>query len=310
MENIADKQVSKMTAGLHPSLQFLIFICLFAGIWLLGNLIGAGIVLGVYGMKMIDAISTVNGTYPGFITAMWILQLLSTTIPVFAAPIIFSRFIVKNTPEYIKPGFKFTWLLMVIVFIIMFCSSPFMEFLVNINQKMQLPAFLHWMRDMQDQMDKLQGALLQMNTIGSMLFNLTYVGLLTAIAEEFMFRGCMQTIFEKWFKNKHAAIWLTAILFSAFHVEFFGFLPRMMLGAMFGYFVVYSNSIWPAVWGHFINNGTAVVVTYLYQHKMITTSPDDDHMFNWNLYIISFIITLFLFWVYQKVATNKKPVQV
>ncbi len=310
MENIADKQVGKVTESLHPALQFLIFISLFAGIWLLGNLIGAGIVLGIYGMKMIDAISTVDGTYPGFITAMWILQLLSTTIPVFAAPVIFSRFIIKNTAEYIKPGFKFPWLLMALVFIIMFCSSPLMEFLVNINQKMQLPSFLHWMRDMQDQMDKLQGVLLQMNTIWSMLFDLIYVGLLTAIAEEFMFRGAMQTIFEKWFKNTHVAIWVTAILFSAFHMEFFGFLPRMFLGVVFGYFVAYSGSIWPAVWGHFINNGMAVIVTYLYQHKMIATSPDDDHVFNSTLYIISFIITLFLFWVYQKVAANKKPVQV
>jgi membrane protease YdiL (CAAX protease family) len=306
MENIADKQAGKMTGSLHPSLQFLIFVLVFGGVWILGNILGGGVVIAIYGMKMIYAISAINTTYPNLITAMWILQFLSTTLPVFAAPVIFSRFIVKDTPEYVKPGFKFSWLLLVLVFAIMFLSSPLMELLTNINAKMVLPPFLKWMRDEQDQMDKLQAALLDMKTIGQMLFDLGFIGLLTAIAEEFMFRGAMQTIFEKWFKNKHVAIWVTAILFSAFHMEFFGFLPRMLLGAMFGYFVAYSGSIWPAVWGHFINNGTAVIVTYLYQHKLIATSPDDQHVFNWQGYVISPIIVIILFWAYYKIAEKYK----
>jgi len=150
---------------------------------------------------------------------------------------------------------------------------------------------------------------LQMNSVWDMLFDVLFVGLLTAIVEEFMFRGCLQTIFEKWFKNKHVAIWVTAILFSAFHMEFFGFLPRLLLGAMFGYFVVWSGSVWPAILGHFLNNASAVVATYLYQQKKITLNPDDQHVFNYPAYAFSFIIILFLFWVYHNI-TNKKSVQV
>jgi membrane protease YdiL (CAAX protease family) len=310
MEKIADKQVSKGVSDMHPALQFLVFTGVFVGVFFVGNLIGAGLIFAIYGLKTFTAIAELNVTAPHFITAVWILQLTSTTLPILFAPVLFARSIVNDTAGYIKPGFKFPWILIVLVLAIMFGSAPFMELLSNLNQKMVLPPFLHWMRESEDNAQKLTAALLQMDNVWQMLFNLIFIGLFTAIAEEFMFRGCMQTIFEKWFKNTHVAIWVTAILFSAFHMEFFGFLPRMFLGVVFGYFVAYSGSIWPAVWGHFINNGTAVIVTYLYQHKMIATSPDDDHVFNSTLYIISFIITLFLFWVYQKVATNKKPVQV
>ncbi|MFD2144148.1 CPBP family intramembrane glutamic endopeptidase [Mucilaginibacter antarcticus] len=192
----------------------------------------------------------------------------------------------------------------------MIISSPLIECLSNVNQKLQLPPFLaglqRWMRQTEDQAQKLTTVLLQMNTVGQLIFRVLIVGLLTSIVEEFMFRGCVQTILLKWFKNPHIAIAVTAALFSAFHMEFFGFLPRMMLGMLFGYFVYYSGSIWTAVWGHFINNGTAVVVSYLYQNKKITVNPDDTHIFNWVIYLFSLLIILFLLFLYRTIATGKK----
>lgn len=295
---------------IHPSLQFLMFVGVLIGVFIIGNLIGAGLVFAIYGMKTFMAIAQMDTTVPNFIPAVWILQIAGTTLPILAAPLLFARFIVNDTTEYIKPGFKFPLAMLLLVTAIMFASMPLIEFLSNLNQKMVLPHFLQWMRESEDNAEKLTNALLKMDSLGQMLFNLVFIGLFTAIVEEFMFRGAMQTIFAKWFKNKHAAIWVTAILFSAFHMEFFGFLPRTMLGVLFGYFVVYSGSIWPAVLGHFINNGTDVIITYLYQRKQIDIAPDDQHVFNNAGYVISFVIVLFLFWIYQKVAANKKPVQV
>ena len=92
---------------------------------------------------------------------------------------------------------------------------------------MKLPHFLKgvedWMKDSEDSAQKITGVFLRMNTVWDMVVDVLAIGLLTAIVEEFMFRGVMQTIFIRWTKSVHAAVWITAILFSAFHMEFYGF---------------------------------------------------------------------------------------
>jgi len=293
----------------HPSLQFLVFIALTIGIIGAGYLIGAAIVMGLYGVNTVVDLAQLNLANPNAVTGLWILQIVSTTIPIVVSSLIFAYWIVKSPQEYLKQSFKFPLMLPVIVFCVMLTSSPLIELLSNINQKMVLPHFLdgvqRWMRQSEDQAKKLTYALLQMKTIGSMLFKLLVIGLLTAIVEELMFRGVIQTIFTKWTKNPHAAIWITAALFSAFHMEFFGFLPRMFLGVLFGYFVFWSGSIWTSVLAHFINNGTVVIVTYLYQNQRIKVNPDDQHIFNYGSYLFSLIIVLFLLHLYRTIAVGK-----
>ena len=306
MINIPNKQLEKGHTPISPGLQLLIFCGIFAVIFVFTNLIGIGIVTVVYGLKTLTELSTLNTSAPHFINALWILQIAGTTVPIFAAPVLFAYVVVRDPDDYIKPGFQFPWVLILLVLAIMVVSSPLIEFLSNINQKMVLPPFLKWMRDSEDNAQKLTDAMLQMKTFGDMVINVLLIGLLTAIVEEFMFRGCLQTIFVRWTKNTHAAVWITAILFSAFHMEFFGFLPRLMLGVLFGYFVAWSGSVWTSVWAHFINNGSAVIVTYLFQKKIIKTNPDDQHLFNYSGYIFSFIIVLFLLYIYRNAAAGKK----
>lgn len=294
---------------LHPSLQFLILVAITIGIVLVGNLIGAVIVAAFYGLDMVLNVAQLDFSDPHTVNALWILQIIGTTIPLLITPLVFARFVVKQPREYLKPSFNFPWTMMVIVFCVMMVSSPLIELLSRINQDMVLPDYLSgvqkWMRDSEDKAEKLIAVLLKMDTIFGVIATVIAVGLFTAIVEELMFRGCVQTIFVKWTGNVHAAVWITAILFSAFHMEFFGFLPRLLLGALFGYFAAWSGSVWPAVWAHFLNNGTAVVVTYLYQHKKIKINPDDVHVFNYQAYMFSFIIVLFLLYLYHNVAKKQ-----
>ncbi|MES2377104.1 MAG: CPBP family intramembrane glutamic endopeptidase [Bacteroidota bacterium] len=293
----------------HPQLQLIIFIAITIGVIGAGYLIGAALVIGLYGVDTVLDIAKLNFTNPHVANALWIIQILSTTIPIFIASVVFAYLIVRNPKEYLKQTANISGLLWLLVFCVMVISTPLIECLSNFNQKLVLPHFLdgvqRWMRETENQAIKLTAVLLQMKTIPSLVFKFMVVGLFTAIVEEFMFRGCIQTIFIKWTKSYHAAIWVTAALFSAFHMEFFGFLPRMMLGVLFGYFVVWSGSIWTAVWGHFINNGTAVVASYMFQNKMVKINPDDQHIFNWGSYLFSLIIILFLLYLYRNIATGK-----
>jgi membrane protease YdiL (CAAX protease family) len=295
---------------MSPGLQFLLFVVVFAAILIVCNIIGILAVGVIYGFNLVIEIGRLNFTNPQSITALYILQVVTMTIPIFLAPVVFGYWVVRDPAEYIKPTIRIPWMLFIVAFFVMLASSPLIEFLSNINQQMVLPKWLggleRWMKESEESARRMTTVLLSMQTLWDCIKNVLLIGLLTAIAEEFLFRGGMQTILQKWTKNTHVAIWVTAAIFSAFHMEFYGFLPRLLLGALFGYFVAWSGSIWPAVWGHFLNNGSAVVITYLYQKKHIKLNPDDTNLFSWWQYIFSLIIIIILLLVYKKIALGKK----
>lgn len=131
------------------------------------------------------------------------------------------------------------------------------------NQQLRLPEFLHpvedWMRQQEEAARQLTDIFLSDKSIPGLFFNLIVIAVLAGIGEELFFRGALQRILAKWTANHHAVIWFAAILFSAFHIQFYGFLPRMLLGAFFGYLLYWSGNIWVPVFAHTINNAMAVV---------------------------------------------------
>lgn len=95
------------------------------------------------------------------------------------------------------------------------------------------------------------------------------IAVLPAFGEELFFRGMMQPLLHRKLRNAHAAIWLTAFIFSAFHFQFYGLLPRLFLGALFGYLYYWSGNLFMPVLGHLINNGVSLLLRYLYQLELI-----------------------------------------
>ena len=162
------------------------------------------------------------------------------------------------------------WKLFLLGVGIMICAIPAINLLADLNGRIELPKSLdsieQKLRAMEDAAAQLTERFLQADNIGILLVNIGLMALLPALSEELTFRGTLQQILAKGERptvKVHIAIWTTAIIFSAIHMQFYGFIPRMLMGAMFGYIFVWTESLWVPVAMHFTNNGLAVLAYYV-----------------------------------------------
>ena len=145
----------------------------------------------------------------------------------------------------------------------MLLLSPLINLLSLWNQSLHLPTSLapveEALRQLEALAEQLTQTFLSSDRMDLLLANLLVVAVLAALTEELFFRGALQRILANCQLNPHVVIWTAAFLFSAFHLQFFGFFPRMLLGAYFGYLLRWSGSIWLPIFAHFINNAVAVI---------------------------------------------------
>jgi len=182
-------------------------------------------------------------------------------------PLVFSQFVSDNPSRFlnIQPVIeKKHWLFAIATMLLALLPINAM---VELNQAIKLPEALSGLEQMMQQAEKqaeaLTKALLNDQNISGLLLNIFIVAAIPAIGEELLFRGAIQKIIARWSGNVHVGIWISAILFSALHFQFYGFIPRMVLGALFGYMLVWSGSIWLPILAHFINNALAVLLHFL-----------------------------------------------
>lgn len=283
----------------HPFVSLLLLLLLmFAGA-VVFMLIAFIAVIVIYGMKeMVDASTGMASS----IEIIKLLQLFISTGMFVVPALFFARLESTDWISYLKlKGFPLIFLLL--TFLIMLSSGPMLELSAELNKSMKLPAFLkgleEWMLGKELEMAEMTKQLLKMNTMGVLAFNILMLAIIPALGEELIFRGCLQKIFARWTGNKHIAIWVTAIVFSAIHVQFYGFLPRMLLGALFGYLLIWSETIWIPILAHFLNNAVAVMTAYVYQRQGISLDKlDQPDPVAFYVYILSFIACGGLIWIF------------
>lgn len=276
---------------------------LLLGIYAIGGLlvvmfIGFLVALICYGPILLKDTSWLNGSSQQFVGALKIM-LTAQQIGLFLTPALLLALTERKWPQNFYGLKKPRLNILLIVFLIIACSTPIMSWINETNQKMVLPEFLkgieEWMRRMEEEGAKTTVALLKMKSMGDFMITLFIVAFVPAICEEFLFRGALQRIFLRWIKNPHIAIWISAIIFSTIHFQFFGFFPRLFLGAAFGYIYFWTGSLWYTIFAHFLNNGFAVAMSWYFQQKNVPLKGDEEIPVQWYGYIISTILTLTLF---------------
>lgn len=209
----------------------------------------------------------------------------------------------RDYTESYYPNKRTSFLIFIVVAAFMFAFAPLMQLIAEWNMSMRLPSSLHgleeWMRIKEDEMAELTKSIVMVDDWRLLALNLLAVAVMPAIAEEFYFRGALMNILGRLLKNNHFSIWLTAIIFSAIHVQFFGFLPRVLLGAFFGYMLLWTQNVWVPVLGHFINNGTAVVVAFNYTRSGKSFEEvQSSEVYSTYIYVASFIFSVLLGWYF------------
>ncbi len=293
--------------GMKPFSQlmfsaFVIIVCFLA--FLVLSLVIAIPLFGLDSMMSIPTLNDLNN--PQSINLLKYFQVVQSIGLFVVPPFILGLLFLGNAINYLHLNKTVAFSSFLLVILLVLSASPFINFLGEINSQMHFPDWLsgveNWMKVSEEKADLLTEAFLNVNTIGGLLFNLFMIAFLPAIGEELLFRGVIQRIFTHMTKNHHWGIWISAILFSSLHMQFFGFIPRMLLGVLFGYLLVWSGTMWLPITAHFINNGAAVIAWYmvnknLISHKIETIGTTSDS-YTW--VVLSLILIAVLMWIIKR----------
>ena len=294
-----------------------IFIILISA--LIFSIIGIVLSIPILGLDLstlMTLIETQNESNIGFMKYLQTIISLGTfVVPPFIIAYVLNGEIVKYLSLYKNPQL-FSILL---VALIMIMAIPFINFMAEWNSKLSFPESLsnleNFMKTAEKDAEKLTLAFLKADGIGTLFINLFIIALIPAVGEELLFRGVFQKIFTDWTRNAHIGVWIAAFLFSAMHFQFYGFIPRMLMGAFFGYLLVWSKNIWLPIAAHFVNNAFAVTAFYLMDKSVIgdgaeTMGTGDNSFVAASVSITLVTLLIYILFRYEKEKKELKASEI
>jgi CAAX protease family protein len=194
-------------------------------------------------------------------------------------------------------------LLLITVFIAFFfmaVNAPFIEWNQNFIFPESLAGLEQKLKAIEHTLAETSSFITNFDNVGQLFLGIVVVAIIPGIGEEFVFRGLIQNHLFGISKNIHVAIWLGALLFSLFHLQFYGLVPRMLLGAMFGYLYYFSGNIIYPIVAHFFNNGFTLVMLYLFRQDMLKYNIEDTDVLPWSQVVFAAAITLVMFMSFKR----------
>jgi len=292
------------------SSAFYILITVAIGFVVIGPLIGVGIAMLFYDGSIFQLMEQLQnaGEHPELRTPLYIMQGIAASIGLILFPMMYIKIFFRQDPFTIfkinSRHHQALLLSAVLTIVFMVVNSVFIEW----NQNFIFPDFLkgfeEWAREREDAALVLTRMMTNFDSPMQFLFGFIIIAIIPAIGEELVFRGMIQSELQRGTGNMHLAIWLSAILFSAIHMQFFGFVPRMLLGALFGYLYAWSGNLWLPVIAHFTNNGFTIILLYLQQLGHFDYDIESTESAPWP-YVLLFSIITFLLLSYLRKSLVK-----
>ncbi|MBF9239037.1 CPBP family intramembrane metalloprotease [Hymenobacter sp. BT683] len=302
---------------LHPGLQVLMLLVLLVA----GACVGYAVVFGVaqagFGLSVAEAgkVMTAPSAYP----QGWGLLMMAQGVLLFSAgaggALALASLLGYGWAEYFNPrrlGAGW-WLLGAGALIVVIV--PFMSSLIAWNADAHFPGFLHdfevWARASEDRAQGLTKFLTRFNSTTRFLVAVVVIAVVPAVSEELVFRGVIQKNLVRWF-SPHVGVWLGAAIFSAIHMQFFGFVPRFVLGLVLGYLYFWSGNILVSMAAHFVQNALQLLILFLSQRGLFGWGfdPDGNESLPWTLVVPSALLSAgLLYFLYQQMTAPPKPTQ-
>ncbi|WP_304516596.1 CPBP family intramembrane glutamic endopeptidase [Cecembia rubra] len=190
--------------------------------------------------------------------------------------------------------FKFKGL--IILLMIMFGGVVFNSIIIDWNANVEFPeswSFVEeWMKEAEAQRIVLTKFLTDFNSPLEFLIGILVIGFIAGIGEEVFFRGVLQSKMHIYTGNIHLSVWISAFIFSAIHIQFYGLFPRMVLGAIFGYIYFYSGSMIYPIIAHILNNSLTVTLVYLGKLGIIEFDIEKTDQVSWPFAMLGLVLLL------------------
>ena len=295
-----------VSSRLHPVVNLLLLVVvMFAAFCVAGFLIA---VIGnlVYGVGLFGLGNVTQN--PAAHPNGWAISMLAQGMLLFVGFAGAALALVALTgyrwADYFMPRRPVSWVWLLTAATIVLASIPFMSGLIDWNARMHFPGFLQGLetaaRTMEDQAQVLTKFLTRFNSTTRFLVGVLVIAVVPAISEELVFRGVIQRNLVQWFGSRHAGVWLAAAIFSAIHFQFFGFVPRFVLGLILGYLYEWSGNILVPMAAHFTQNAFQLLLLYLQQRQWAGASfdPDSTDHLPWPWMVVSLLLTAYLLYFF------------
>ena len=283
----------QMKKSTHPLFQLMVLLAIALGMLLVASVVQVPFVLLDKGRS----------------TMLWmqaITQCLTFLVPMWLMTYIYYRGQESAFLRFDFGGGK--WMLGLAGVVAMLLMVPLIDWLTVWNDSWDLGVVGDKLRSLQEMTEGILQQLFDTASVGGLLANLLVVALVPAVCEEVFFRAGVQNLLQRWFAGRdgdgaarpwatHAAIWVTALIFSLVHGELFAFMPRFVMGALLGYLYVYGGSIVVNSLAHFANNATVVVLYWLSMRGVVDLDPEAPLQLDWLLTVCCTLAALGVLYV-------------